>query len=93
MQGLRLSRVPGSSRQSLLRAKQLHKRSLLAPTHVFPFSKQLEKPLSKEPAPKFKLPLAIALAGAAFESYLEPTGAEGFQERAFNGTETTFTDA
>ncbi|KAF5834575.1 hypothetical protein DUNSADRAFT_8700 [Dunaliella salina] len=29
--------------------------------------------------PSFSLPLAIALAGSAFEAYLEPTGAEGFR--------------
>jgi hypothetical protein len=38
------------------------------------------------------LPLAIALAGAAFEAYLEPTGAEGFQEHSLNGTDITYTD-
>jgi hypothetical protein len=38
------------------------------------------------------LPLAVTLAGTAFEAYLTPTGAEGCQEVSFNGTETTYTD-
>lgn len=42
--------------------------------------------------PRFDLALAVALAGAAFEAYLVPTGAEGRQEVAVNGTETTYTD-
>ena len=42
--------------------------------------------------PSFQLPLAVALAGSAFEAYLEPAGAEGFQEVTQNGTTVTFTD-
>ena len=34
-----------------------------------------------------------ALAGSAFESYLEPTGAEGLQQHSLNGSDITFTDA
>lgn len=31
-------------------------------------------------------------AGTAFEAYLVPTGAEGYQEVSVSGTETTYTD-
>jgi hypothetical protein len=40
----------------------------------------------------FDLGLAVALAGVAFESYLEPTGAEGYQEVSLSGCNTTYTD-
>jgi len=46
-----------------------------------------------EPLSRFDLPLAVALAGAAFEAYLEPLGAvEGLQEASASGTRTTYTD-
>jgi hypothetical protein len=32
------------------------------------------------------------IVGTAFEAYLLPTGAEGYQEVSVNGTETTYTD-
>jgi hypothetical protein len=47
---------------------------------------------AKEQGTGFDLSVAVALAAAAFEAYLEPTGAEGWQDRAANGTETTYTD-
>lgn len=31
-------------------------------------------------------------AGAAFEAYLDPTGAKGYQELHSSGVETTYTD-
>jgi hypothetical protein len=41
----------------------------------------------------FDLPVAIALAAAAFEAYLEPVGAnEEFKEVTVNNTHTTYTD-
>lgn len=41
----------------------------------------------------FDLPVAIALAAAAFEAYLEPVGAnERFQEVTVNNTHVTYTD-
>lgn len=41
----------------------------------------------------FDLPVAIALAAAAFEAYLEPVGANPeFQEVTVNNTHTTYTD-
>lgn len=40
--------------------------------------------------PEFQVALGISLAGCAFESYNEPQGAEGYQEFAVNGTETTY---
>eukprot|EP00877_Chromochloris_zofingiensis_P011591 jgi/Chrzof1/6686/Cz19g05210.t1 len=40
----------------------------------------------------FDLSLAVALAAAAFEAYLEPSGAEGFEEVSTNGTKVTYTD-
>ncbi len=48
--------------------------------------------LVTQSAYKFQLPLAVSLAGAAFEAYYEPVGAEGFQEMTVNKTETTYTD-
>lgn len=43
--------------------------------------------------PDFDLPVAIALAAAAFEAYLEPVGAnEQFQEVTVNNTHVTYTD-
>ena len=44
------------------------------------------------PAAHFDLTLAVALAGASFEAYLEPTGGEGFQQLSLNGAKTTYTD-
>lgn len=41
--------------------------------------------------PEFDLQLAITLAGAAFESYNEPTE-KRFLERTINNTETTYVD-
>eukprot|EP00983_Pelagomonas_calceolata_P072951 1151952-Pelagomonas_calceolata.AAC.1 len=44
--------------------------------------------------PSFSLPLAIALAGSAFEAYLEPTGAEGFRLHTWpNKSDVTFADS
>lgn len=41
----------------------------------------------------FDLPVAIALAAAAFEAYLEPVGAnEQFREVTVNNTHVTYTD-
>lgn len=41
----------------------------------------------------FDLPLAIALAAAAFEAYLEPVGAnDEFHEVTVNNTHVTYTD-
>jgi hypothetical protein len=48
--------------------------------------------VAKEQSTSFDLSVAVALAAAAFEAYLEPTGADGFQDRAVNGTEVTYTD-
>ena len=48
--------------------------------------------VAKEQSTSFDLSVAVALAAAAFEAYLEPTGAEGLQDRAVNGTEVTYTD-
>ncbi|GFR44840.1 hypothetical protein Agub_g6182, partial [Astrephomene gubernaculifera] len=41
---------------------------------------------------KFDLPLAVVLAGAAFESYLQPQGGQGFQQRTVGGPTVTYTD-
>lgn len=76
-------------------ASEHQRRSIQA--HALPFfnknadSKGAESS-SKQPVPHFKLPLAIALAGAAFEAYLQPTGAEGMQEKTLNGAEVIYTD-
>lgn len=43
-------------------------------------------------APRFDLPLAVGLAGAAFEAYLEPLGGAGFEDMALNGSRTVFMD-
>jgi hypothetical protein len=40
----------------------------------------------------FDLPLAVSLAYTSFEAYLQPIGAEGYEDIAFNGTKTTFAD-
>lgn len=40
----------------------------------------------------FDLPLAVSLAYTSFEAYLQPTGAEGYEDIALNGTKTTFAD-
>ena len=41
---------------------------------------------------RFDLSLAVGLAGAAFEAYLHPTGAEGMEHRTLSKCHTTFTD-
>lgn len=41
---------------------------------------------------QFDLPLAVVLAGCAFEAYLEPQGGEGFQQRTVGGPAITYTD-
>jgi len=43
-------------------------------------------------ASNFDLSLAVALAAAAFEAYLEPTGGAGFEETSVNGTRTSYID-
>ena len=43
-------------------------------------------------APKFDLSMAVAMAAASFESYLEPTGIKGMEDRSLNGTRTTYTE-
>ncbi|KXZ45677.1 hypothetical protein GPECTOR_52g74 [Gonium pectorale] len=40
----------------------------------------------------FDLPLAVVLAGASFESYLQPQGGQGFQQRSVGGPTVTYTD-
>lgn len=46
----------------------------------------------QQEAPRFDLPLAVGLAGAAFEAYLEPLGGAGFEDMALNGSRTVFMD-
>ncbi|PNH05267.1 Lipase [Tetrabaena socialis] len=45
------------------------------------------------PRPEFDLPLAVVLAGAAFEAYLQPKNGNGFQESTIkDGPTTTYFD-
>ena len=52
----------------------------------------------EDEAPEFSFPLAVLLAGCAFEAYKEPVAGEGssspfeFCEKASNGTRTVYVD-
>ncbi|GLC42478.1 hypothetical protein PLESTB_001102700 [Pleodorina starrii] len=44
------------------------------------------------PHPTFDLPMAVVLAGASFEAYLQPQGEQAFLQRSVRGPTVTFTD-
>lgn len=77
------------------RTAPTHKRARPSTTQLpaTPGNKQAQTgSAAPTPAANFELTLAVALAGAAFEAYLEPTGGEGFQQLSLNGAKTTYTD-
>jgi hypothetical protein len=61
----------------IARSYVCNQRSARHQAQALPWNKPQDKSQPKVhdgPAPVFKLPLAVALAGSAFEAYLEPTG-------------------
>ncbi|KAG1678518.1 hypothetical protein FOA52_014552 [Chlamydomonas sp. UWO 241] len=81
----------GASQAGLPRLAHSH-RSVAARASSTPPPASASTSGSSSPAhDAFDLPLAVALAGAAFAAYLHPVGAEGFEDEALSGTTTTFT--
>jgi hypothetical protein len=77
--------LPGTRRQQ----QQLLLRSATVTCAVQPGKERATMDFS---ASNFDLSLAVALAAAAFEAYLVPTGGQGFQERTINGSTVAYTD-
>lgn len=79
--------VPAPARQKLRRTHTAAAAASAAPADT-------QQPCTGLDMPEgFDLPVAIALAAAAFEAYLEPVGAnDEFQEVTVNNTHVTYTD-